>query len=175
MDRVWGYQRRYSVWSVHWCNISLCYSRGIVVPYWYTHVALSWLDVGYHATLCIHTYHMYSMPVITCLCLSIPMIIVCRFPGRGTAPDTTGHHRTPPDITGHYRTCAHMVLPRMDRTCWTQNRTFRTSNRTTHRTLPDTQTGHAPDIHRTSPDITGHTGHPVTHRAQFEPLYINGQ
>ena len=110
-----------------------------------TFLVRCWLP---HATLCIHTYHMYSMPVITCLCLSIPMIIVCRFPGRGTAPDTTGHHRTPPDITGHYRTCAHMVLPRMDRTCWTQNRTFRTSNRTTHRTLPDTQTGHAPDIHR---------------------------
>ena len=36
------------------------------------------------------------------------------------------------------------------------------TDRTTHRTLPDTQTGHAPDIHRTSPDITGHTGHPVT-------------
>ena len=36
------------------------------------------------------------------------------------------------------------------------------TDRTKHRTLPDTQTGHAPDIHRTSPDITGHTGHPVT-------------
>ena len=43
------------------------------------------------------------------------------------------------------------------------------TDRTKHRTLPDTQTGHAPDIHRTSPDITGHTGHPVTQGSELCP------
>ena len=144
----------------------LLFTRYPVVPYCYTHVALSWLDVDYHATLCIHKYHMYSMPVITCLCLSIPMIIVCRFPGRGTAPDTTGHHRTPPDTTGHYRT-----LPDMRTHGTAQNGSDMLDTKSD---IPDIKSDNTPDTtghpNRTrtghSPDITGHhrtyrtSGHP---------------
>ena len=144
----------------------LLFTRYPVVPYCYTHVALSWLDVGYHATLCIHTYHMYSMPVITCLCLSMPMIIFCRFPGRGTAPYSTIQHQTPPDTTGHYRT-----LPDMSTRGTVQNGSDMPD---TESDIPDIKSDNTPDTtghpNRThtghSPDITGHhrtyrtSGHP---------------
>ena len=151
----------------------LLFTRYPVVPYCYTHVALSWLDVDYHATLCIHKYHMYSMPVITCLCLSIPMIIVCRFPGRGTAPDTTGHHRRP-DTTGHF-TGHYRTLPDMRTHGTAQNGSDMLDTKSD---IPDIKSDNTPDTtghpNRTrtghSPDITGHmTGHHRTYRTSGHP------